>query len=133
MTWRLDFDWPALPIPANHRFDRFTLARKVSAVRDEVFWRCTQKNLPLHLERIHLELHYIPKVTRRRDPDGAAPTLKAIVDGLARGKGVKQGYGLIDDDTFGHVTAQYVVDAKNSGVVRSRFYLLITDLSDEVA
>ena len=73
------------------------------------------------LERVRIELHYVPRDERRRDPLNISPTLKACEDGIVDA-------GVIPDDTprWSEPNAPVIdpADAK----ARVRLYLLVFEL-----
>ena len=73
------------------------------------------------LAKVQIELHYIPRDKRRRDPLNLVATLKAVEDGIVDA-------GIIPDDTpeFS-VPTMPVIDPPDSSERTSRLYVLIRE------
>lgn len=90
---RIDLPYDKPPITANQKFRHWAeRARLVKNVRETTTWLAKAAGLPKHAARVIVQLHWRPKVNRRRDTVNLYPTVKAAVDGLVD-------YGLVPDDT----------------------------------
>jgi crossover junction endodeoxyribonuclease RusA len=111
-------------ISLNDRTHWRAKANQVSTIRSGVKLRAHSVQMPKGLKRIRVEMHYIPKDKRRRDPLNLVATLKPIEDGLVD-------YGLIPDDTPEFLdSVMPIIDPPQKVVANSRVYLIITDLSN---
>lgn len=64
-------------------------------------------------QRIRVELHYVPKQERRRDPDNLIACLKPLVDGLVDA-------GVVADDTEHYVERVFPIIHPARGIMPSR-------------
>lgn len=81
-SYRIDLPWAVPPLSANDRGAHWAKrARKIREVREATYWLAKQAKVPAS-QRVQVELHYQPKVRRRRDNENLAPTAKACTDGL---------------------------------------------------
>ena len=116
-TWTIVFPWSKPPLSLNDRGHWRGRAAKIRSVRSEAAWRAQDARIP-HCARIHVQLVYVPRDGRRRDPENLVATQKALTDGLVSA-------GIVDDDTPEYVTWSPPVitapDPKNP-----RMYLVIT-------
>jgi crossover junction endodeoxyribonuclease RusA len=89
------------PLSMNDRSHWSKAHREKSRLRDIVFYRCRQLKVP-HLDRVAVELHWLPKDRRRRDGDNPMPTIKACVDALVQAR-------VLDDDDTSRVVHRGLV------------------------
>lgn len=122
-TYLLHLPYDRVPLSQNDRMHWRTAAGIKRQVKADAHTMCIARRLPKGLERVHVELHYVPKVVRRRDTDNPAPSLKAALDGITE-------YGLVVDDSSEHVTSECVIHEPDRSLRASRVYLLITDLTE---
>lgn len=80
-SWRLTFWYPQLPLTLNDRRHRMVVYRVQKQIRDRVRQASRFEGIP-RLDSIHVEMHWTPATTRRRDADNAVATLKSAIDGL---------------------------------------------------
>ena len=102
-------------------------ARAKRHIRADVGWAALAAHLPKGLERVEIVLHWRPAISRRRDEDSLAPTLKSVVDGLAAGTAKHPGHGLVPDDTPDHVTSRTVI---HPVAKPARFWLTIREVTE---
>jgi crossover junction endodeoxyribonuclease RusA len=95
-TWTIRFDYTKPPLSLNDRGGWRGRARTIKTVRQDAAWRATAARIP-HCQQIHVQLTYVPRDARRRDPENLIATQKAIIDGLVTA-------GLVDDDSPEYVT-----------------------------
>lgn len=94
--WTLRFAWTKPPLSLNDRGHWRGRARVIRSVRQEAAWRVRAAEIP-HCDRIHVQFVYVPRDSRRRDPENLIATQKALIDGLVEA-------GVVDDDTPRYVT-----------------------------
>lgn len=110
------------PLSLNDRQHWRARALAVAEVRELAAVVARARQLPTGLDRVQLELHYIPRDRRRRDPLNLVATLKAVEDGLVD-------YGLIPDDTPDHsIPTMPVIDPPDPRRAGSRIYVNITEV-----
>lgn len=94
-TWRIPTGL-ARPMSLNDRYGSWHASwRKTQGIRRTVATNARRMRIPAQ-QHIHVRIEVLPAVTRRRDADNTAPTVKAAVDGL-------RDAGVIPDDTTEHV------------------------------
>ena len=76
-----------------------TKARQTANLRRDVMALAAAHRLPTGLDRVRVQLVYVPRDGRRRDTDNLVATLKPICDALAAGTSKHPGHGLVADDT----------------------------------
>lgn len=81
MTHSVTLPWPRPPLTQNDRRHWRQQHRDFQAAKDEARWAIRAARLP-QIERAEIVLHYRVPDRRRRDADGPAPTLKAVLDAL---------------------------------------------------
>lgn len=108
--WLLTF--PAMPIVSLNDRDHWAVkGAKVRAWRDAALVLCRAAKIPA-CTRILVEMHYVPKQSRRRDEDNVVATLKPICDGIVDAK-------IVLDDTSEYVERVFPIIHKpgpNPGV-----------------
>lgn len=118
----LSFTTP--PLSLNDRGQTAGARRAKSAaaktIKDEVHVRCKAAKIP-PLDTIHVRLHWVPSMNRRRDPDNMVATLKPCIDGIVAA-------GVVVDDH------QEIVDWSRPLIhppdrTKPRMWLEITDTS----
>jgi hypothetical protein len=85
MTVTITFPEPAERLMSNDKLHWAVRARRVRVWRQMARVAAHQPRtdrVPLPLSPCYVRVTFPVKVNRRRDSDGAAPTVKAIVDGL---------------------------------------------------
>lgn len=116
----LELSWRELPMSQNKKLHHMAVHRERGIIINEVLVRSRAAKLPTNLDRVHVELHWMPAVIRSRDTDNPAPSVKALIDGLVR-------YGLVPDDNSHHVSSETVIhEAKLGSVVK--FWVRILEL-----
>lgn len=89
------------PLSLNGREHWRTRAKHAKAIRAYIReWALY--NVPT-CDRVHVELHYVPRDARRRDADNLVPNLKHCIDGLVDA-------GVVPDDTPEFVTWTVHID-----------------------
>lgn len=124
-TWRLDLPYSRPPLTMNHRLHRHAAARLTAQIRRDAAMLACYARIPA-LPRIAVELHYVPRDQRRRDPINLAPTVKAFEDGLVDA-------GVVPDDVPQYVEpTPAVIDPPvrviGRGPAPSRLYALVREL-----
>jgi crossover junction endodeoxyribonuclease RusA len=89
-SWRIDLPLTA-PLSLNAREHHMVKARRVAQVRAVAKVLTRAAHVP-PLERVAIELHYVPRDSRRRDRLNLVATLKPVEDGIVDA-------GVIPDDT----------------------------------
>lgn len=119
-TWRIDLPITR-PLSLNDRAHWRKRAEDVRTVRWLACAAARRSQVPA-LRKVCIELHYVPRDKRRRDPLNLVATLKAVEDGIVDA-------GVIPDDTPDYsVPTMPVIDpADPSAAVRSRIYALINE------
>lgn len=80
-VWTLVLPYTSPPLTMNDRLHRHARSRTVRQVRASAAVLARAHQVP-RLDRIAVELHYVPRNAGRRDPINLAPTAKACEDGL---------------------------------------------------
>lgn len=120
--WRIDLPgYRKVPLSQNDRSHWRSTHRDRIDLMDATMWMAKLVKLPTGLQRVSVELHYVPATRRRRDEDNMAPTLKACCDALVM-------YKLVPDDSHEYLTSASRIDPVNSR--KCGLYLLVADLSD---
>lgn len=126
-SWRLDLPWSRPPLTSNGGHgNRYALAKQKKSVRRTGYALATSKRVPA-LARVRIELHYVPRDRRYRDPGNLWPTRKALEDGIVDA-GVVPG----DDPRYSEPTVPAVIHEPDPAA-RVRMYLLITELPPAAA
>ena len=98
-TWTLTLPWDAPPLSLNDRGQtrgaRAAKSATTAEVRHAVKILAKGERIPA-CHAVHVQLHWRPKVNRRRDADNAVATLKPSLDGLVDA-------GVVPDDTGRYV------------------------------
>ena len=115
------------PMSANSRFSHWAVrAKQVREIRQTAALLARSKRLPKDADHLLVQLTYVPRDKRRRDPSNLMPTQKAIIDGLV------QDYGLLPDDCQEYVTERMPRIMKpSSEPAKSRLSLELTFLWKE--
>jgi crossover junction endodeoxyribonuclease RusA len=114
--WVVRLPWARSPLSANHRMNRWDRAVTVRQVRETAKMLYLAARIP-PLQRVEVELHWVPARGGHRDEDNLWPTLKAVVDALTPQRAVRVapkngrrgrivvhvGAGIIPDDTCQYV------------------------------
>lgn len=128
-AWRVRLPYTSPPLSANQRLHPMARHRLVHDVRADVATLC--RVLP-KLERVAVELHYVPRDRRRRDEENLAPLLKACIDALTPSrrtrKGVAPGAGVIPDDTPAHVVSATCHLGEPDGSGTGHLYLIVREV-----
>lgn len=130
--WELVLPYTKPPLTLNSRPGNFHAhARIVKRLRVGAHTMATVCRMPKGLDHVRITLTYVPADTRTRDRSNLQPTLKALVDGLALGKGKVKGYGLVVDDDDSHVTERIEIADKGPAFndVGSRLKLTIEEIA----
>lgn len=101
-TWMIRLPYTRPPLSLNGREHWRTRARHAKTIRAHVREWATY-TIP-NLERVAVELHYVPRDARRRDADNLVPNLKHAIDGLVDA-------GIVADDTPEFVTWTVHIDS----------------------
>jgi crossover junction endodeoxyribonuclease RusA len=80
-TWTIRLPWTAPPLSLNDRGHWRGRARLIRMVRNDSTTLARAARVP-QCEHIHIQLIYIPRDSRRRDPENLIATQKALIDGL---------------------------------------------------
>lgn len=124
-TWTLDLPWSSPPLSLNNsRRNHYAHARLVKKVRALVRGLAIDAGIPA-LDRCAIELHYVPRDSRRRDPHNFVPTLKPCEDGIVDA-------GVVPDDTPQYVPPSTPVVHEPSGAL-GRLYVVVRELTAEPA
>lgn len=115
--------WQLPPLSMNDSGQHWaTRAKKVRDVRETACWLVRAAKLGSH-QRARIELHYQPKVNRRRDSPNLAATAKPLIDGCVDAH-------LVPDDTDRHVEGGWPVIHDPVPGEAGRMWLEITILGD---
>ena len=105
--WTLALPYTLPPLLMNDRMHWRKKAQVTREVRATTAVLARALRVPA-CERIHVTLHYVPRDSRRRDPEGLVATQKPCIDGLVDA-------GIVPDDSPEYVTwAMPVIDAPDS-------------------
>lgn len=119
-SWTIRLPYTTPPLAMN---DRMHWAKK-AAITKEVRSTTATLTRVLHIpacQRIHVTLHYVPRDSRRRDPEGLVATQKPCIDGLVDA-------GIVADDSPEYLTwSPPVIDPANSN--EPHLYLLIEEIT----
>lgn len=118
-TWRLTLPLTS-PLSMNDREHWRPKAKRVAALRKSVAQLTRNAGVP-PCPRIAVELHYVPRDRRRRDPLNLVATLKPCEDGIVDA-------GVVPDDTELYVEPTMPRVDPPSGTGRGALYLLIRQL-----
>ena len=93
-TWEIRLPWAKPPASANDRDHWRVKARKVADIREAAERGLLSTGTSwLDCQRIAVDLTYVPRDNRRRDPDNlVVPLFKALCDGIVDA-------GIVPDDT----------------------------------
>lgn len=94
---RLPYRTP--PLSLNKRMHWRTEHRIKGQIHDAVVTLCRAQRVPKGLDRVEVQLIYVPRDKRRRDTDNMQPVVKAVCDAVAGGHPKRPGYGVVVDDT----------------------------------
>ena len=89
--WNVFLPYNTPPLTANQRMHHRQRAQVVKNVRASARVVAQSLRIP-GLPACQVELHYVPRDSRRRDADNLVPTLKAACDGLVDAR-------IVPDDT----------------------------------
>lgn len=117
MTWTIRLPYTRPPLSLNGREHWAVKARLTRQLRNEVTIRALFHRIP-RLEKAHVELHWVPRDSRKRDTDNPYPTLKAAIDGLRDAQ-------IVADDDSKRVTSAVVIDEPQPK--NAHLYLLIEE------
>lgn len=98
-SWTIRLPWRTPPLSMNDRGHWAAKASRTARVRRDVMALAAAHRLPTGLDRVRVQLVYVPRDRRRRDTDNLVATLKPICDALAAGTPKHPGWGLVADDT----------------------------------
>ena len=98
-SWSIRLPYRTPPMSMNDRQHWRTKARQTANLRRDVMALAAAHRLPTGLDRVRVQLVYVPRDRRRRDTDNLVATLKPICDALAAGTPKHPGWGLVADDT----------------------------------
>lgn len=113
--WRLSTGLDR-PLSLNDRMAWPVKARATREVRQAVAAHARALRVP-RLEYVHVQLEYVPRDARRRDPDNLWATAKPAIDGLVDA-------GVVPDDTAVYVCRhEPVIETKDPAVRGARLWL----------
>lgn len=92
----LQLPYPRPPKRKNMRFGHWSVERRIDAMLGSDAWKLAKAAKIPPLARVDVELVYRPGNNRRQDPDGIAPTLSGLLDGIVLA-------GVIPDDSGRYV------------------------------
>jgi crossover junction endodeoxyribonuclease RusA len=118
-VWRLDLPM-SRPLSLNGREHWRRKAALVKRVRLLAFAKAQHVGVPA-LPRIAVELHYVPRDRRRRDPLNLVATLKPVEDGLVDA-------GVVPDDTPEYVEPTMPRLDPPDAAAAVRLYVLVREL-----
>ncbi|QMV86481.1 hypothetical protein HW450_06615 [Corynebacterium hindlerae] len=105
----------------------FAKAAKNRDIFNTVLLLAKAARLPKNLEKVAVQLHYLPKDNRRRDTDNLTASAKPMYDALsAAGTGKQAGYGLVPDDDHLHMAKPEPVIHHHHKGQQPRMWLEIT-------
>lgn len=114
-TWEIRLPWDRPPASANDRDHWRVKARKVSTIRQSAKYIVQDAMsafpfpMPATPKRIAVDLTYVPRDKRRRDPDNlVVPLFKALCDGIVDA-------GIVPDDTPAYMVRSMPVIAAPDG------------------
>lgn len=121
-VWQIDLPITR-PLNLNGREHWRVKAKAVKQIRETTAALVRQAKVPT-LNNISVELHYVPRDKRRRDPLNLVATLKPIEDGIVDA-------GVVPDDTPKYVKSiMPIIDECDSS--NPRIYFLIRDNDSEL-
>ena len=94
--WTLKLPYQKPPLNMNQRLHWAKKARLTKNVRSSAYFLARSQRIPAY-RHIKVQLHYVPRDNRRRDPSNLIATQKPLVDGLVTA-------GVVPDDTPKYVT-----------------------------
>ena len=104
MTWVLTLPYPK-PSPGlslnDTKANRWRRHESVQTIRNMVVLKARNARIPV-MQRMQIELVWVVKDKRVRDPDNITPVLKAAADGLASNRGISA--HLVPDDSPDYCT-----------------------------
>lgn len=110
------------PLTLNDRAHYMVRAAAVRRLRHEAAVQAKAAGIPA-LEKIQIEVHYVPRDKRRRDPLNLVATLKALEDGIVDA-------GVIPDDTPDHsVPTMPIVEPANPTHDGPRIYAIVREIT----
>lgn len=101
--YRLDLPYDNPPLSLNREIHWTKKRQWEKQIMSDTMWLALAARVPKGLDRVHIELHWQPGSTRRRDSDNPTPTLKKVIDGLVK-------HGLVTDDTHDHVSSECIIE-----------------------
>lgn len=120
-VWEVKLPWTAPPLSLNKRYRHPAQQRaEYTKTRADMQWCLKAARIP-RLRYAAVELHYVPRDSRRRDPINLAPNLKALEDAAVR-------EGIVADDTPDHVRP-FGIRVHPPNRTRSGVWCQIHDLS----
>lgn len=101
--YRLELPYSVPPLSLNQSMHHMKLAGWKKQIESDTRWLARAARLPKNLDRVHIELHWQPGTTRRRDTDNPTPTLKKVIDALVKER-------LVTDDDSMHVSSECIIE-----------------------
>lgn len=95
-------------------------AGMVKKWRQATYWAVKKAQVPA-LERVRVEMHYVPSTKRRRDPDNLVASMKPICDGIVDA-------GVVTDDTEDYVDRVWPRIDEAKKVCSGRIYVIVTEV-----
>lgn len=118
-TWTFALPHTKPPLTMNQRLHWRAEHRIKAQLRRDVVRLARHARIPA-LPRVAVELHYVPRDSRRRDPINLAPTAKVVEDGLVDA-------GVVPDDVPLYVDpTPCVIDPPSGGP--GRMYVVVREL-----
>lgn len=108
------------PLSLNDRMNHWAKAKAVKEWREAAHWLARSARIPA-CRVVRVELHYVPRDDRRRDPDNLVAAFKPLVDGLVDA-------GVVPDDTDEFVRREWpAIHPKGKPRANgNRFWLVVT-------
>lgn len=139
-SWVIRTNWQTPPLSMNDRLHWRVEAKKKAEIRDLIRWLVRAQRVP-RMDAITVELHYVPRDNRVRDPENLVATLKPCIDGLRDYRATRRRHrsgawidvpaytdGVVPDDSPKHVDRRMpVIHPADSGRNLVRMWLTITE------
>jgi crossover junction endodeoxyribonuclease RusA len=120
-SWRIDLPYSKPPLSMNQRLHYAAHARIKAQVRADTAVLVRAAGVP-PLRAISIDLHYVPRDRRRRDPLNLVATLKCVEDGVVDA-------GVIPDDTPDYLLPTMpTIDKHDPSDLKRRLYVVIAEL-----